>query len=237
MPHFVMKCNTAPNSISYAPSFISMHKHVKYSRNQRRWGDVGAIEAPMRQIYGKKVRQRQKYVWMIPTLIRNWTKQKKCWGKLPLSVCESVVTAPLTTLRSSNGRDTGLGCRASGYLASHHCSTCCGRSGWFRRGGTARSGLSGFENQGCRRIWDSAPIPLRSTWTIQSEETTEDGSVRIVQTRTKSLTTNCILHRNNLLKIHLSSSSFILQALISALCAIGACFEISYDWVWGQSHV
>lgn len=85
---------------------------------------------------------------------------------------DHVDTEPLTTLRSSTGQDMGLCYRASDSLASPRCSTCCGRSGWYRRAGTARSEPSGSESPGCHRFWYSAPIPLRSIWTIQSVEVT-----------------------------------------------------------------
>lgn len=85
---------------------------------------------------------------------------------------------PLTTPPSSTGRDRTLGCRAAGSLASRRCSTCCGPSGWCRRGGTARSERSGSESPGCRRIWDSAPTHPSSTWMQQSEEITETKAIR-----------------------------------------------------------
>ncbi len=42
---------------------------------------------------------------------------------------DHVDTEPLTMLQLSTGQDMGLCYRASGSLASPHCSTCCGRSG------------------------------------------------------------------------------------------------------------
>lgn len=91
-----------------------------------------------------------------------------------LSEINCVDTAPQTRLRSSTGRDMRLCYRASGSLASPRCSTCCGRSGWCPRGGTARSERSGSESPGCRRFWYNAPIPLRSIWMNQREDFTDD---------------------------------------------------------------